>query len=119
LEIPEDVGDLDFIGYHSVRREILLVEAKMTFTGLEAQLWRDDVDQFVRGKKPYADQFRRKRQWVSDNFISICRLLGAPPESDFTSRILTLYPCIASEFIDDFQCQSITEFMLSIEQTKS
>lgn len=119
LEIPDEVGDLDYLGYNSVRREILLVEAKMTFTGLEAQLWRDDVDQFVRGKKSYADQFRRKRDWVSENFNCICRLMGAPPASDFNSRLLTLYPCIASEFIDDFQCQSITEFMLSIEQKKS
>lgn len=116
LEIPTEIGDLDFLGYNSVRREILLVGAKMTFTGLEAQFWRDDVDQFVRGKKSYADQFRRKRDWVSDNFECICRLMGAPTASAFDSRLLTLYPSIASEFIEDFQCESITEFMILAER---
>jgi len=116
LEIPAEVGDLDFLGYNSRRREILLVEDKMTFTGLEAQLWRDDIDQFVWGKKPYADQFRRKRAWVSENFECICRLMGAPIESNFDARLLTLYPSIASEFIEDFQCQSITEFMVHFSE---
>jgi hypothetical protein len=30
--------------------------------------------------------------------------------------MITLYPCIAAEFIDDLPCQSLTEFMLDDEQ---
>jgi len=112
LVIPAEVGDLDFLGYHPVRREILLVEAKMTSTGLEAQFWRDDVQQFVWDKRSYAERFRRKLQWVQEHLETIRRLLAAPPECEFNARMFTLYPCIASEFIDDFPCQSITEFML-------
>ncbi len=116
LAIPPNVGDLDFLGFHPVRREILLIEAKMTSTGLEAQFWRDDVQQFVWRKKSYANQFRRKQEWMLGNLAAIQRLLGAPPDCNFDPRILTLYPCIAAEFIEDFRCESITEFMLGMKR---
>lgn len=112
LAIPSEVGDLDFLGFNPIRREILLVEAKMTSIGLDAQFWRDDIQQFVSGKKPYADQLRRKRKWVMENLEAIQRLVGAPSDCIVDSRILTLYPCIATEFIGDLRCESITEFIL-------
>ena len=114
ISVPSEIGDLDYIGYHPGRRMILLVEAKMTNAGVESQYWRDDIDRFVTRKDSYANQFRRKIDWVRGNQREIESILGAPSFSDLETRMVTLYPCIAAEFIVDFQCQSITELMLEI-----
>jgi hypothetical protein len=114
ITIPSEIGDLDYIGYHAERKMILLIEAKMTNTGVESQFWRDDVDRFVTRKDSYAQQYRRKIAWVRDNLREVELLLGAPSHSVLEARMITLYPCIATEFINDFKCQSITELMLEM-----
>jgi hypothetical protein len=116
LAIPDDVGEIDFLGFCPSQHEILLVESKMTHSGLEAQYWRDDLDQFVTGKRNYAAQFRRKRVWVTENLPQLCLLFGAPSDSILRSHIITLYPNIAAEFLEDITCVSLTEFMLHSER---
>jgi len=116
IEVPPEVGELDFLGWHKERRQLLLVEAKMTNSGIEARHWRDDLTAFTRGSKCYAHLFRRKIEWVKANKTQILRVLGAPPDCSFSPFMVTLYPCIAAEFIDDFPCVSITELMLDMEQ---
>lgn len=111
LPIPKEVGDLDYIGWHPGRGTVLLIEAKMTNTGIEAQYWRDDLDQFVRRRDSHAAQFRRKISWTLGNREAILNALGAPVDSDFEFRLVTLYPCIAAEFIEDFKCLSLAELM--------
>ncbi len=114
VEVPPEVGELDFLGWHKDRRELLLVEAKMTNSGIEARYWRDDLTAFTRGNKCYANQFRRKIEWVKANIPQILKALGAPPDCSFSPFMVTLYPCIAAEFIDDFPCVSVTEMMLDL-----
>ena len=46
IQIPDAVGEIDFLGYHSQQRLLVLAEAKMTLPGLEARYWRDDLDEF-------------------------------------------------------------------------
>jgi hypothetical protein len=45
--------------------------------------------------------------------------LGANHLAGVASAMLTLYPCIAREFIPDFPCVSLTEFLLDYEQRSS
>lgn len=118
LDIPDEVGEIDFLGFYPSRREILLIESKMTHSGIEAQYWRDDLDQFVTGKRNYADQFLRKRDWAAANLPRLCTLFGSPPDSTLQSHILTLYPNIAAEFLEDISCISLTEFMLHVERER-
>lgn len=115
IDVPPEVGELDYLGWHKERRELLLVEAKMTNSGIEARYWRDDLTAFTRGSKCHANQFRRKIEWVKLNMPEILKLLGAPADCSFSPFMVTLYPCIAAEFIDDFPCVSITELMLDLE----
>ena len=115
IAIPKEVGDLDYIGWHKERRVLLLVEAKMTNTGIEAQYWRDDIDRFVTRHDSYANQFRRKIKWVQDNHRLIETKLGAPTGTAVEFRMVTLYPCIASEFIDDFRCLCLTELVAEFQ----
>jgi len=116
LRIPSEVGELDFLGYNPVDNALVLIEAKMVLTGLEAPYWRDDIDQFVLSKKSFAVQFRKKASWVANSFASISAALGANSASKLHVAMITIYPCIATEMIDDFPCRSLTEFMLDYQK---
>lgn len=112
LAIPENVGEIDFLGYSAQHRLLVLAEAKMVMTGLEASYWRDDLNEFVFRPGSYAERFRRKLRWVSAQREAICTALAVDRANAVGAVMLTLYPCIAREFIRDFECVSITEFML-------
>ena len=116
LRIPDSVGEIDFLGYHPQEQYLILAEAKMVMTGLEARYWRDDIDQFVFCSGSYAERFRRKVSWVKENAASISSALGFGPIQGVAHVMLTLYPCIARTFIPDFECVSLTEFMLDYER---
>ena len=107
-----------FRSYHAPQELLVLIEAKMTMTGLEARFWRDDLDEFVFRQGSYAERFRRKLSWVSENRAAIATALGCGPVGRIGAAMLTLYPCIASTFIPDFPCVSLTEFMLDYERAK-
>ncbi len=118
IKIPDAVGEIDFLGYHSQQELLVLAEAKMTLPGLEARYWRDDLDEFVFRAGSYAERFRRKISWVTENRDAIAAALGYDSVLDVGPAMLTLYPCIAKAFIKDFPCVSITEFMLDYECAK-
>lgn len=118
VQIPDNVGEIDFLGYHAPQKLLVLTEAKMTMTGLEARFWRDDLDEFVFRQGSYAERFRRKVSWVSENRAAIGAALGCGPVGEIGAAMLTLYPCIARMFIPDFPCVSLTEFMLDYERAK-
>ena len=113
--IPSDVGEIDFLGYHPQQKLLVLAEAKMVMTGLEARYWRDDLDEFVFRAGSYAERFRRKLMWVTENRQTISEALGFDPAVEVGSVMLTLYPCIARTFISDFPCVSVAELMLDYE----
>jgi hypothetical protein len=118
IEVPDNVGEMDFLGYHAPQKLLVLIEAKMTMSGIEARFWRDDLDEFVLRRGSYAERFRRKLSWVSENRATIATALGLGPVEEIGAAMLTLYPCIARTFIPDFPCVSITEFMLDYERAK-
>jgi hypothetical protein len=116
LNIPDVVGELDFLGYQPEERLLVVAEAKMVMTGLEAPYWRDDLNEFVFRYGSYAERFRRKLLWTSTQREPICAALGVDHADAVGGVMLTLYPCIASAFISDFPCISVTEFMLDYEE---
>lgn len=116
IQIPDAVGEIDFLGYNSRHRMLVVIEAKMVQTGLEACYWRDDLHEFVFRSGSYADHFRKKLAWVRENAAAIALSLGYGPVSTLGAAMLTMYPCIARDFIPDFPCVSLTEFMLDYDQ---
>jgi len=116
INIPGLIGGIDFLGYCSKQRLIVFAEAKMVMSGLEARYWRDDIHEFVTGSDSYADRFRKKRAWVKANLKDIGTALGCAQPAGLATAMLTLYPCIARQFIPDFPCVSLTEFLLDYEQ---
>lgn len=118
ITIPDEVGEIDFLGFDSISKLLIIIEAKMTFTGIEARFWRDDLEAFVRRKRSYAHQFRKKIAWVQQERARIQKALGLDHVAGVAAAMITLYPCIAQELITDFPCVSIAEFRLDFEEKK-
>jgi hypothetical protein len=54
---------------------------------------------------------------LRENRDRITKALGLGQSPDqIQAAMLTLYPCIAREFIADFECVSLTEFMLDFKE---
>ena len=84
----------------------------MVSTGVEAKYWRDDIATFVRRKGSYAEKFRRKINWVTDHRHQLAAVFSLAADVRIAPVMVTLYPCIAQIFIEDFRCVSLAEFML-------
>jgi hypothetical protein len=126
IVIPPDVGEIDFVGYSEVERIILIAECKIIRDSFEPRFFRDDVSDFVRSKKAYINQLRKKVEWARDNQASIYEALvstglykGSVEPEYLAGALITYLPTIASCFIDDFPCISLTELMLDYESTGS
>ena len=116
IKIPAEVGEIDFLGVDKSNNLLVIVEAKMTFTGLEAKYWRDDVEAFVTGRNSYAVKFRKKVAWVQACRGELAELFGLKTPPQIAAAMVTLYPCIAEMFISDFPCISLTELMLDFKK---
>ncbi len=118
VAIPADIGEIDYLGFFPAEGLLTLLEDKMIDGGFEATHFRDDISSFVTGKKPYAEQLRRKVEWVRNNLAAICKglssLLPGKPAINPTrvaAALVTLHPTYASYFIPDFPCVPLTELM--------
>lgn len=123
IRIPDDVGEMDFLGYSDANNALVLLECKMVCHSVEHRQFRDDLEDFVRKKRGYANKFRKKIAWVNQNLAPICRAL--PSSLNYRHEIstdstlpamITLYPSIATLYIDDFPCASITELMTGYKE---
>lgn len=112
VAIPPEIGEIDFIGIEPSQGSLVVLEAKMVRDGLEAAFWRDEMDDFLKKKRNYADQFRRKRRWVLENRAAISRALGYDGNTVVVGALVTFYPSIVKEFLDDVPCHSLTELVL-------
>lgn len=123
LRIPKDVGEIDFLGFSHAENKVIIIECKMTQYSSEPRLWRGDLDKYVYDKRNYAKKFRKKRDWVISNLTGICETLSIETgitikPTTVSSAMLTYSPNIASCFIDDFPCVSLTELMIATEKAK-
>jgi hypothetical protein len=119
VEIPADVGEIDFLGFDPKEKLLVVAEAKMVNSGLEAKYWRDDVSTFATDRGSYASKFQRKIAWVNEHSEALTRAIGVGRPERVVPVMVTLYPCIAQMFIDDFPCVSLAELMLDYREKNS
>lgn len=122
LAIPAAVGELDCLGYSDAEELLLLAECKLVRSGSEAAFFRDDGSKFVTSSGSYADQLRRKAEWVCSNCDAVCRAMESEKGNPTTIKphrlahvMITFYPSIVTYMIQDFPCVSITELMVAHE----
>ena len=126
LEIPADVGEIDFIGYSSSEKLLVLIECKLVRGVTEPKFFRDDIYDFITKHKSYLSKFNKKAQWVKDNLNEIKIALSTDPVfpndmeiAAFKTAIITHYPSIVQCMIKDHPCVSLTNFMLDYEKAQS
>jgi hypothetical protein len=123
ITIPSKVGEIDFLGYSPGEQLLVIVECKLVQSALEARYFRDEINEFVNSRRAYAKKFRKKIDWVLANTPSIGEALASIKDYDtqiapqrVAIAMITLYPTIASCFIEDFPCVSLTEMMMEYEK---
>lgn len=125
IEIPERVGEIDYLGFLPAECRLVLAECKASSTGSESRFFRTELDRYATGSQAYANKFRRKSSWVKENWQRVCLALASEQEfrehqsvvrsGSFAVAMITRRPTIASEFIADFPCVSITELAMQFE----
>ena len=119
IEIPPNIGEIDYLGYSEEEKIILVVECKFVRDTSEPQFFRDDITEFVTSKNSYFKKFRVKTDWVQQNFSQIAEslestgLFSKKLKPDRLARLfITFVPTLAACFIEDIPCVSLTEFRL-------
>lgn len=122
IKVPLDVGEIDYIGYSEKEELLVVAECKIIRDSFEPAFFRKDIDDFIESKKSYAIKFRKKVSWIESNILAISEALMSNRlfalevlPKKVASILVTFIPTIASDFIDDFTCVSLTEFMLDYE----
>jgi hypothetical protein len=112
IDIPPEVGQLDFLGYSKNDAALVVVESKMVEVGFESRFFRNEISQFTVGKNSFVAQLRRKIDWVAKNRILLGKVLGnVETELKILPALITLYPTYAAFKIHDMPCVSMVEMM--------
>ena len=114
------VGEIDYLGYHPGERLLLLGEAKLVEESTEPVLIRDDIAEFTRGRRAYVSKLRRKRDWIRRHWDAVCHALGDDigvevTPNRFATALVTFTPTVASVFIDDLPCVSLSELLAAYD----
>jgi len=123
-KIPEDIGEIDFLGFHEEQKILVIIEIKQVGFATEPRMFLDDLSKFVTGTKNYSEKFKKKFNWAIENIESIEKhflhnfsLDAKLKEAGYA--MITLYPAAVSAKIHDFTCISIVDFMNQIRETKN
>lgn len=123
LRIPQDIGEIDFLGISPRDNAVIVAECKCVQGSYEPNTDRDDITDFITGNNAYMKKLAKKAEWVFDNNSAVCSALssviGELPKADLKrvhSIMVTYYPSPAALFWDITPCVSLTEFMLDYQK---
>ena len=123
LRIPQDIGEIDFLGISPRDDAVIVAECKCVQGSYEPNTDRDDIKDFNTGDDAYMKKLAKKAKWVFDNVAAVSTALssvvGAVPKAKLRrvhSIMVTYYPAPAALFWDKTPCVSLTEFMLDYQE---
>ncbi len=123
IQIPADVGQIDYLGYLPSENLLLIVECKLVNDSFEPKYFRDELQSFIYSNNSHVKQLRRKSDWLRTNLNLICKALSSCNHIKTTvhpqkiaGAIITLLPAFATYFINDYPCVSITELRMNFEK---
>jgi hypothetical protein len=124
IQIPAEVGQIDYLGYLPSESLLLAAEYKLVDDSFEPKYFRDELQDFIYSDNAHIKQLRRKSDWVRANLNLICKALSSCNHIRTTVRpqkvagaIITLLPAFATYFINDYPCVSITELRMNFEKS--
>ena len=122
IEIPQEIGELDYLGLLVAEQRLVLIECKLLQAGVEARHYRDDAMDFLK-EDGYAEKFHRKASWVRQNAGALVAALASvaplPVGSGVTSVascFVTLYPSMANCLLPETPCVSLVELVGDIRE---
>lgn len=117
IPIPPDVGEIDFLGFLSSERLLVIAECKMVEDRTEPKFWRDDLAEFVTQRDSYEIKFLKKINWVSHQKKQIVRLFKSYPGGAYRVApvLLTLNPHFVGQLVTNFRCVSLAEFLMDFD----
>jgi hypothetical protein len=123
IQIPADVGQIDYLGYLPSENLILIVECKLVNDSFEPKYFRDELESFIYSNNSHVKQLRRKSDWLRTNLNLICKALSScnhirtnvTPKT-IAGAFITFLPAFATYFINDYPCISITELRMDFEK---
>ncbi|WIH22053.1 hypothetical protein [Photobacterium damselae] len=112
--IPESVGDIDIVAL--VGNKLHIIECKMVQFASEPTGYIDDMDKFITNKNSYKSKFIKKINWANNNIVKIKQHLKTQginfsDDIEIKPYMVTYYPTIAAEFIEEFSCLDITKYI--------
>jgi len=126
VRIPNEIGEIDIIGFWKEENLLIVGDAKLVKPALEPAMYRDDIDKFIGKRKNYVDQIKRKTKWILENLQKITSALpsvnGFPDDikiNRVAPLIVTYYSSFASIFITDVPCVALSELISNIKEQQS
>ena len=118
IRIPDDVGELDFIGISHLDESLVVLECKMVKWGSTPKDYYDDRVDFLDGSKSYDSQIKNKVEWVKNNYELIFKALCSIGPSVKTKTaptkvqygIITYYPTPISLYLNEYPCVAFGRF---------
>jgi len=116
IDIPKDVGEIDFLGFCTRQNMLVVIEVKQVGSATEPRMYLDDYSKFVVDKNNYSDKFKKKYTWVHENLKHVEKFIqekfnNSVNISSIGYAMIIRYPTFVSTRITDFTCVSLPEFM--------
>lgn len=113
--IPNDVGEIDFLGYSKNLQSVVCFEFKNVFYSTDPLEFRDDLVKFIRKKDSYLNKFKKKINFVKAHIEDLTNYYRQKDSVDLSKNhlvvgILTYAPNISRFFMTDCKCMSLAEF---------
>lgn len=121
LRIPNDVGEIDFLGYSKDHQRVVCFEFKNIFYSTDPLEFRDDLDTFIRKKDSYLNKFKKKIDFVKAHIEELTNYYRQKDSVELSKSqlivgMLTYAPNISRFFMTDCKCMSLAEFEVEWEQ---
>ena len=119
VAIPSQIGEIDTLAYSPAEQLLLISESKMLRSGSDPRYFRSDIAKFWSDESSFYSQLTRKADWVRAHIREISMALNSSRTSGpevqpkrVAKAIITYMPTIASVFVQDVPCISLTEILL-------
>lgn len=134
ISIPENVGEIDFLGYSCDQKCIVCFEFKNVSYSTDPIEFRDDLDKFIYSKNSYFNKFSKKVEFIKAHIKELVEYFRNQKKveldsSKFVASFITYAPNISRYYMPKYKCMSISEFevewqenpwqfMIEIEEAK-
>ena len=115
IDIPNQVGEIDFLGYSSEQKCIVCFEFKNVCYSTDPLEFRDDLDKFIYKDNSYFIKFDKKVEFIKEHVSELAVFFKEKDKVDLDSKkivvsFITYAPNISRYYMPKYKCLSISEF---------